>query len=56
MFSSKSFIVPCLTFRSVIYFDFFFLYDVREYSNNKSVKLEVTKEKLQLVPQKYKGS
>ena len=56
MFSSKNFIVPCLTFRYLIYFDFIFLHDVRECSNNESVKLEMTKEKLQLVPQIYKGS
>ena len=29
MFSSKSFIVPGLTFRSLIYFEFIFVYDVR---------------------------
>ena len=33
MFSSKSFIVSHLTFRSLIYFGFLFLYDVRKCSN-----------------------
>ena len=33
MFSSKSFIVSDLTFRSLIYFEFTFVYDVRECSN-----------------------
>ena len=33
MFSSMSFIVSDLTFRSLIYFEFIFVYGVREYSN-----------------------
>ena len=33
MFSSKSFIVSDLTFRSLIHFEFIFMYGVREYSN-----------------------
>ena len=33
MFSSKSFIVSGLTFRSLIHFEFFFVYGVRECSN-----------------------
>ena len=33
MFSSKSFIVSGLTFRSLIYFQFIFVYGVRKYSN-----------------------
>ena len=33
MFSSKSFIVSGLTFRSLIHFEFIFEYDVRECSN-----------------------
>ena len=33
MFSSKSFIVSCLTFRSLIHFEFIFVYGVRECSN-----------------------
>ena len=33
MFSSKSFIVSVLTFRSLICFEFVFVYDVREYYN-----------------------
>ena len=33
MFSSKSFIVSVLTLRSLICFEFVFVYDVREYSN-----------------------
>ena len=33
MFSSKSFIVSSLTFRSLIHFEFIFVYDVRECSN-----------------------
>ena len=33
MFSSKSFIVPGFIFRSLIYFEFIFVYGVREYSN-----------------------
>ena len=33
MFSSKSFIVSGLTFRSLIYFEFIFVYGVMEYSN-----------------------
>ena len=33
MFSSKSFIVSGLTFRSLIYFEFIFVYGVRKYSN-----------------------
>ena len=33
MFSSKSFIVYGLTFRSLIHFEFIFLYGVRECSN-----------------------
>ena len=33
MFSSKSFIVSGLTFRSLIHFEFIFVYGVREYSN-----------------------
>ena len=33
MFSSKSFIVSRLTFRSLTYFEFIFVYGVRECSN-----------------------
>ena len=33
MFSSKSFIVSSLTFRSLIHFEFIFVYHVRECSN-----------------------
>ena len=33
MFSSGSFIVSGLTFRSFLHFEFIFLYDVRKYSN-----------------------
>ena len=33
MFSSKSFIVSGLTFRSLIYFEFIFVFHVRECSN-----------------------
>ena len=33
MFSSKSFIVSDLTLRSLTYFEFTFVYGVREYSN-----------------------
>ena len=33
MFSSKSFIVSGLTFRSLIHFEFIFVYGVRKYSN-----------------------
>ena len=33
MFSSKSFIVSGLTFRSLLHFDFIFVYGVRECSN-----------------------
>ena len=33
MFSSKSFIVSGLTFRSLIHFEFIFVYDVRKCSN-----------------------
>ena len=33
MFLSKSFIVSCLTFRSLIHFQFIFVYDVRKCSN-----------------------
>ena len=33
MFSSKSFIVSVLTFRSLIHFEFIFVYGVREFSN-----------------------
>ena len=33
MFSSKRFIVSGLTFRSLIHFEFIFVYGVREYSN-----------------------
>ena len=33
IFSSKSFIVSGLTFRSLIYFDFIFVYGVRKYFN-----------------------
>ena len=33
MFSSRSFIASGLTFRSLIYFEFIFVYGVREYSN-----------------------
>ena len=33
MFSSKSFIVSGLTFRSLIHFEFIFVYSVRKYSN-----------------------
>ena len=33
MFSSKGFIVLCLTFSSLIHFEFIFVYDVRKYSN-----------------------
>ena len=32
-FSSKSFIVSTIIFRSLIHFEFTFIYDVREYSN-----------------------
>ena len=34
MFFSKSFIVPGLTFRSLIHFEFIFVYDVRKCSNS----------------------
>ena len=40
MFSSKSFIVSGLTFRSLIYFEFIFVYGIRESSN--SIFLHVT--------------
>ena len=33
MFSSKSFIVSSFKFKSLIYFEFIFVYGVREYSN-----------------------
>ena len=33
MFSSKSYMVSGLTFRSLIHFEFIFVYGVREYSN-----------------------
>ena len=33
MFSSKSFVVSGLTFRSLIHFEFIFVYGVRKYSN-----------------------
>ena len=33
MFSCKIFIVHCLTFRSLIHFEFIFVYGVREYFN-----------------------
>ena len=33
MFSSKSFIVSGLTFRSLMHFEFIFVFDVRRYSN-----------------------
>ena len=33
MFSSRSFIVSGLTFRSLIYFEFIFVYGIRECSN-----------------------
>ena len=32
MFSSKSFIVSGLTFRSLVHFEFVFVYDVRNWS------------------------
>ena len=38
MFSSKSFIVSGLTFRSLIYFEFIFVYGVRKYSKFHSFK------------------
>ena len=33
MFSSKSFILSGLTFRSLIHFEFIFVYGIRKYSN-----------------------
>ena len=33
MFFSRSFLISCLTFRSLIHFNFIFVYDVRECSN-----------------------
>ena len=33
MFSSRSFVVSCLTFRSLIHFEFIFVYGVRECSS-----------------------
>ena len=33
IFSSKSFIVSSLTFRSLIHFEYIFVYGVRKYSN-----------------------
>ena len=33
MFSSRSFMVSCLAFNSLSYFEFIFVYDVRECSN-----------------------
>ena len=33
MFSSRSFMVSCLIFRSLIHFEFIFVYGVRECSN-----------------------
>ena len=33
MFSSKRFIISGLTFRSLIHFEFIFVYGVRDYSN-----------------------
>ena len=38
MFSSKSFVVSGLTFRSLVHFEFIFLYGVREYSKFDSFK------------------
>ena len=38
IFSPKSFIVSGLTFRSLIHFEFIFVYDVREYSDSCSFK------------------
>ena len=32
MFSSRSFIVSGLTFRSLIYFEFIFVFDIKKYS------------------------
>ena len=37
MFSSKSFIVSGLTFRSLIHFQFVFVYGVRECSNKTNI-------------------
>ena len=33
MFSSRNFMVSCLIFRSLNYFEFIFVYGVRKYSN-----------------------
>ena len=40
VFSSKSFIVPGLTFRSLIHFEFIFVYGVRERSEERRVGKE----------------
>ena len=37
MFSSKSFIVSGLTFRSLIHFEFIFVFGVRKHSNKEVV-------------------
>ena len=34
MFSSRSLVISCLTFRSLIHFEFIFVYGVREYSSS----------------------
>ena len=41
MFSSKSFIVSDLTFRTLIHFEFIFVCDVRKYSNFISLHVAV---------------
>ena len=41
MFSSKSFIVSGLSFRSLIHFEFIFVYAVREYSNSIPLNVAV---------------
>ena len=41
MFSSRSFMVSVLAFRSLIHFEFIFVYGVREYSNFKFLHVAV---------------
>ena len=51
MFSSKSFMVSGLTFRSLIHFEFIFVCGVRKYSN--FILLHVTVQFSQLTPRSH---
>ena len=57
MFSSRSFIVSGLTFRSLIHYEFIFVYGVRKCSNLKNVDNSqiISKKKNEMALQCFRG-